>query len=34
MDNVLVTAQTKGQATLSHFANDTADKTYKYLVVG
>lgn len=34
MDNVLVTAQTKGQATVSHFANDTADKTYKYLVVG
>jgi len=33
MDNVLVTAQQKGQATISHFANDTAGKTYKYLVV-
>jgi hypothetical protein len=34
MDSVLVTAQTKGQATISHFANNTADKTYKYLIVG
>ena len=34
MDNVLVTSQTKGQAVVSHFANNTADKTYKYLVVG
>ena len=34
MDNVLVISQQKGQATLSHFANDTADKTYKYIVVG
>ena len=33
-DNVYVSAQQKGQATISHFANDTADKTYKYLVVG
>ena len=33
-DNVYISAQQKGQATLSHFANDTADKTYKYLVVG
>lgn len=31
---VLVTSQQKGQATISHFANNTADKTYKYLVVG
>jgi hypothetical protein len=34
MDNVLVTSQQKGQATLSHFANNTADKTYRYIVVG
>lgn len=34
MDNVLVTSQSKGQAIVSHYANDTADKTYKYLVVG
>lgn len=34
MDNVLVTSQTKGQAIVSHFANNTADKTYKYLIVG
>ena len=34
MDSVLVTAQQKGQATISHFANDTAGKIYKYLVVG
>ena len=32
--NVTVIAQQKGQATLSHFANNTADKTYKYLIVG
>ena len=31
---VLVTSQTKGEATISHFANNTADKTYKYLIVG
>jgi len=34
MDNVYVSSQTKGSAVISHFANDTADKTYKYLVVG
>lgn len=33
-DNVYVSSQTKGQAVVSHFANNTADKTYKYLVVG
>jgi len=33
-DNVYISAQQKGQATLSHFANDTADKTYKYVVIG
>jgi len=34
LDNVYISSQQKGQATISHFANDTADKTYKYLVVG
>jgi len=32
--NVYVSAQTKGSATLSHFANNTSGKTYKYVVVG
>ena len=33
-DNVYVSAVSKGQATLTHFANDTANKTYKYIIVG
>lgn len=32
--NVYVSSQQKGQATLTHFANNTADKTYKYIIVG
>jgi hypothetical protein len=32
-DNVYVSATSKGQATLTHFANNTSGKTYKYLVV-
>ena len=32
--NVYVSSQQKGQATLTHFANNTADKTYRYIVVG
>ncbi len=32
--NVYVSSQTKGQATLSHFSNATADKTYAYVIVG
>ena len=32
--NVYVSAQTKGEATLTHFANSTANKTYAYVVVG
>lgn len=32
--NVYVSSQQKGQATLTHFSNNTADKTYRYLVVG
>jgi hypothetical protein len=32
--NVYISSQTNGSATLSHFANDTANKTYKYIIVG
>lgn len=32
--SVYVSAQTNGSATLTHFANDTANKTYKYVIVG
>lgn len=32
--NVYVSSQQKGEATLTHFANNTADKTYSYIVVG
>jgi len=32
--NVYVSAQQQGQATLTHWANSTADKTYGYIVVG
>lgn len=32
--NVYVSAQTKGEATLTHFANSTSDKTYAYILVG
>lgn len=32
--NVYISSQTNGSATLTHFANDTASKTYKYIVVG
>jgi hypothetical protein len=31
--NVYVSARAKGSATLKHFANDTADKTYGYIIV-
>jgi len=34
MANVYISAQQKGQATLTHFANNTADKTYRYVVIG
>lgn len=33
-DNIYISSVGSGQATISHFANDTANKTYKYLVVG
>lgn len=32
--NVYVSSQTQGEATLTHFANSTANKTYAYVVVG
>lgn len=32
--NVYISSQTNGSAVVSHFANDTANKTYKYIVVG
>lgn len=32
--NVYVSAQQQGQATLTHWANSTSDKTYGYIVVG
>ena len=34
MDNVYVSAQTNGSATITHFANSTASKTYGYVIVG
>lgn len=32
--NVYVSEQTKGQATISHYANSTSNKTYAYVVIG
>jgi hypothetical protein len=32
--NVYISSQTNGSAVVSHFSNDTANKTYKYVVVG
>lgn len=32
--NVYVSAQTYGSATVSHYANSTADKTYRYVIIG
>jgi hypothetical protein len=32
--NVYVSSQQQGQATISHWANDTANKTYGYIIVG
>jgi predicted AlkP superfamily pyrophosphatase or phosphodiesterase len=32
--NVYVSSQTQGSAVVTHFSNDTANKTYKYIVVG
>ena len=32
--NIYVSSRGKGTATLTHFANSTADKTYEYVIVG
>ena len=32
--NVYVSSQQRGQATITHWANSTADKTYGYIIVG
>lgn len=32
--SVYVSSQTKGEATLTHFANSTSDKTYAYVIIG
>jgi hypothetical protein len=32
--NVYVSSQQQGSATLTHWSNNTADKTYGYIVVG
>jgi hypothetical protein len=32
--NVYISSQTNGSAVISHFANSTANKTYKYVIVG
>jgi hypothetical protein len=32
--NIFVSSQSAGQATISHYANSTADKTYAYILVG
>jgi hypothetical protein len=34
LSNVYVSAQTQGSATITHFSNSTADKTYGYILVG
>jgi hypothetical protein len=32
--NVYISSQSRGQATITHWANDTANKTYGYVIVG
>jgi hypothetical protein len=32
--NLYVSSQQQGQATITHWANSTADKTYGYVIVG
>jgi hypothetical protein len=32
--NIYVSSQQKGQATITHFANNTANKEYKYVIIG
>ena len=33
-ENIYVSSRQQGQATVSHWANSTANKTYGYIVVG
>ena len=33
MDNVYISSQQNGQATITHFANNTSNKTYRYIIV-
>jgi hypothetical protein len=33
-DNIYVSSRQQGQATVNHWANNTADKTYGYIIVG
>lgn len=33
-DSIYISSQQQGQATVSHFANDTANKTYRYVIIG
>jgi hypothetical protein len=32
--NIYVSSQSKGEAVISHFSNDTANKTYAYILIG
>ena len=34
LSNIYVSAQTQGSATISHYSNNTANKTYGYILVG
>jgi len=34
LTNIYASSQGQGTATITHFANSTADKTYKYVVIG
>jgi hypothetical protein len=34
LSNVYVSAQVNGSATISHYSNNTANKTYGYILVG
>jgi hypothetical protein len=31
---VYISAQQNGQATITHFSNNTSNKTYRYIIVG
>jgi len=34
VNNIYISNTGKGEATISHFANDVSDKTYRYIIVG